>query len=581
MQFGGYVMMADVITATEQIDINESFRLKAGPGAGKTEFLINHIKSVLDKSDRLTNARKIACITYTNAAVDNIKKRLGLNSMSHVEVSTIHSFLYMNIIKPYCSLIPEEYGVNWMEIDGHDDFIIKKKCVVAWLTELEKADAKFSKSVKQLLSYFYESLTKWLETLHFSLVDEAWICGDKVKLNKKIRSELKPFLIDFKKMYWKKGDLDHNDVLFFSHVLIKTYPFILTVINAKFPYLFIDEFQDTNPIQAEIARMLATHTQTVIGIIGDEKQSIYEFQGARKEFFMNFPVQKEYKILENHRSTKNIVDFLNVIRTDIKQVSTRKEEYGKVILFIGDKIAAYQKAGEICGENCKPVSLSRKNKIVAEMSSFDSKSENIQTDQSIIEILCNDSVRGNVIFYLINAIELAKDNEFNDAFSCMRKAYRMVSCNDEKLVFNIYCLLNIYNDYKDKTLKYFYDIVCNDIGFKLTKFNKRSSQILVNYEKYTYSQVASNLRNKLKPDSNHMTIHNAKGDEFDSVFLIGTLDLIEVLLRSKIESEEHCISYVGLSRARNRLFLQFDKLDDGERIKLNEKFEDLLEIKLV
>lgn len=580
MQFVGYVKMADIITATTQISICGNFRLKAGPGAGKTEFLINHIKTVLDKSDKLTNARKIACITYTNTAVDNIKKRLGLNSLSQVEVSTIHSFLYMNIIKPYCSFIPEEYGLNWRELDGHDDFIIRKNYVGAWLTELKKAEVNFSKNVNQILSYFYESLTGWLGTLHFSLDDGAWVCDNSVKFDKKIRSKLEPFLIDFKKIYWEKGDLDHNDVLFFSYVLIKTYPFILTVINAKFPYLFIDEFQDTNPIQAEIARMLAEHTQTVVGIIGDEKQSIYEFQGARKEFFMNFPVQKEYEILENHRSTKNIVDFLNEIRTDIKQVSTRNEASGKVVLFIGDKIIAYKKACELCGENCKPVSLSRQNKIVAEMSSIDNKSENVQTEQSIIDILCNDKARGDVIFYIINAIELAKNYEFKEAFSCMRKAYRMVSCNDEKLVSNIHYLLNVYNDYKDKTLKYFYDIVCNNIGFKLTKF-KKISDIHDNYEKYTYSQVVSNLRNKLKPNSYHMTIHNAKGDEFNSVFLIGTSVLKEVLLKSRIDTEEQCVSYVGLSRARNHLFIQLDVLTDEERIKLNEKFKDALEIKLI
>ena len=572
--------MAYVITATTQINISENFRLKAGPGAGKTEFLINHIKTVLNKSDRLTNARKIACITYTNTAVDNIKKRLGLNSLGHVEVSTIHSFLYMNIIKPYCSFIPEEYGLNWREIDGHDDFIIRKNSVGAWLTELEKAGIEFSKRTNQLLSYLYESLTKWLETLHFSLDDEAWICNDSVKFDKDIRSELKLFLVDFKKMYWKKGYLDHNDVLFFSYVLIKKYPFILTVINAKFPYLFIDEFQDTNPIQAKIARRLAECTQTVIGIIGDEKQSIYEFQGARKDFFMNFPVQKEYVILENHRSTKNIVDFLNEIRIDIKQVATRKEVYGKVVLFIGDKIIAYKKACELCGENCKPVSLSRKNKIVTEMSSIDSKCENIQTEQSVVDILYNDKVRGNVIFYMINAVELAKNYEFKEAFSCMRKAYRMVSFNDEKLVSNIHYLLNIYNGYKDETLKYFYDIVCNDIGLKLTKF-KTNSGMLNNYEKYTYSQVVSNLRNKLKPNPYHMTIHNAKGDEFNYVFLIGTSALKEVLLKSSIESEEQCVSYVGLSRARNRLFIQLDVLSDKERMKLKEKFKSILEIKLI
>ncbi len=104
-------------------DIESHFKVSAGPGAGKTYWLVNHIKNVLHISDRLSRTRKIACITYTNIAVETILKRLGTSSRQ-VEVSTIHSFFYKNIVKPYVSFIATEFGLNVAEMDGHDDIVL-------------------------------------------------------------------------------------------------------------------------------------------------------------------------------------------------------------------------------------------------------------------------------------------------------------------------------------------------------------------------------------------------------------------------------------------------------------------------
>lgn len=80
------------ITSANKLDnIEHHFRVSAGPGAGKTHWLISHIKEVLHNSERLEKSRKVACITYTNTAVEIICDRLG-SSSNQVEVSTIHSF---------------------------------------------------------------------------------------------------------------------------------------------------------------------------------------------------------------------------------------------------------------------------------------------------------------------------------------------------------------------------------------------------------------------------------------------------------------------------------------------------------
>ena len=81
------------------------------------------------KSNILSSVSKIACITYTNAATNVIEERLK-DAIDKIEVSTIHSFLYKNIVKPYAYLLVEETGINFEEVDGHQDHRISEKKLI-------------------------------------------------------------------------------------------------------------------------------------------------------------------------------------------------------------------------------------------------------------------------------------------------------------------------------------------------------------------------------------------------------------------------------------------------------------------
>ncbi|MDW5308566.1 ATP-dependent helicase, partial [Acinetobacter baumannii] len=80
----------------------------------------------------LNKIRKIACITYTNIAVETILTRLS-TSATRVDVSTIHSFLYRHIVKPYAFLIADEYGLNYSKLDGHDELNHSYSKINNWL----------------------------------------------------------------------------------------------------------------------------------------------------------------------------------------------------------------------------------------------------------------------------------------------------------------------------------------------------------------------------------------------------------------------------------------------------------------
>ena len=140
-------------------------KVLAGPGAGKTHWLIGQIKHVLSESNDLGLSRKVGCITYTSKATENILNHVG-NNNNRLEVSTIHAFLYKNIIKPYFHLIADEEGFAIDKLDGHDETIISSYGFVSELMKanrmgmLVKDHAKESYKLKQTVEDFRWGLTK-------------------------------------------------------------------------------------------------------------------------------------------------------------------------------------------------------------------------------------------------------------------------------------------------------------------------------------------------------------------------------------------------------------------------------------
>ncbi len=139
------------------------------------------------------------------------------------------------------------------------------------------------KSTRQFYLYGEENkVKKALNTIQWQLESDG-ILYLRLPKNKKYlgtinpKASIKNSYISYRQEHWKSGYIHHDDVLFFSYQLITRYPFILEVIRSKFPYFFIDEFQDCNPIQMTIIKKISEF-ETIVGCIGDPAQSIYEFQ---------------------------------------------------------------------------------------------------------------------------------------------------------------------------------------------------------------------------------------------------------------------------------------------------------------
>ncbi|WP_063962902.1 UvrD-helicase domain-containing protein [Chryseobacterium kwangjuense] len=581
-------MPITTITSETIIDTEEHFRIFAGPGAGKTHWLVNHMRHVLHTSKKLGTTKKIACITYTNIAVETIVKRLQFGA-DRIEVSTIHGFLYSNVIKPFIGNIADEFGFNVVKMDGHEEHRPSRSKIVQWLNQSPGAQRlRNPYTINQLTSlpYYIPGLVNWLATIDYKLYgDDINIFADNRQAyyypangdrrnfgSATCLNILTPELFLYKKLFWGRGILHHEDILFFSYILLRRYPFIVEVLKTKYPYFFVDEFQDTSPIQSRILNMIGENG-TITGIIGDQAQSIYSFQGADPAHFTDYQLQglKDYRIIDNRRSTNEIVGVLNHVRPDMDQRPLRDVPGDRCTLLIGNYRLASEYTRNICGENLTILSWDNltarelrtqmtadrpETNLIEEMSSFD------------------NSDRRNALISSLRAVEFAREKRFKEAMKEMQFNYRhVVNKNDRKAMAlqGLSRLLSNFEEFKDRSFFEFYSHVRTNISTNFPAATRGKAKEF--YDNYTYQQISVCLRidDEKSPSK---TIHKSKGDEFDNVLVVlKKEEHCDFLINQTLHKEEHRIFYVAVSRARERLFISVPTLEEDKLRQIEHLFE--------
>ncbi len=289
----------------------------AGPGTGKTQILAMRIANILIKTQ--VNPSNILALTFTNSGVYAMRKRLldivGQASYA-VHIHTFHSFCN-DIIKTF----PEK-------------FLFAQK--INQLTDLEQIkliqkiiDKKELETLKPLKApYYYQNdILKAINDLKQEGIEpEEFKDLLKKEKNDKKNIELSEIYASYQKNLEKEGLYDYSDMILFVRDALKKDKELLSYYQEKFQYILIDEYQDTNSAQNEIANILGSFDPNPnIFVVGDDEQSIFRFQGASLENILNFketyPQAKLIILDKNYRSGQKILDASKaLISNNLKQI---------------------------------------------------------------------------------------------------------------------------------------------------------------------------------------------------------------------------------------------------------------------
>ncbi|MDY0314113.1 MAG: AAA family ATPase [Bacteroidales bacterium] len=480
------------------IDERESFILDAGAGSGKTWSLIESLKYILDKeSDSLIrNNQKIVCITYTNVAKNEIIGRLEHNEL--VMVSTIHDFLWSCI-----SQFKKELKAKFVE--SIDEKIVKIQ------SELDK-----SKSKKGV-------------TYEKNLEKKEKLINDKDEL---INSDKKT---QYKNSFsYKNNIISHDEVIDLSIRIFSSYEMIKKLIVDTYPIIFIDEYQDTFPKVINILLDYLLPTKSILlGFFGDKMQKIYDTGIGEIPTSYNL---KQITKSENYRCSASVINILNKIRDDIKQVPSgeNKNVEGSCSFYPKDKDGfklndfieneLKNKIGiDDDKSNVKVLYLT--HRLIAKENSYEELYELVNSAGKADALTKKDEDKCPFIKFLYQVEELNSLCQNNQVQTLLKKSsFEINSFKDKTHLKNLLMRLHLMREKNNIEEIYNYAIQNNllqksqqIIDFDLVDIdNKAYCDALMQIE---YNQIiqANKVVEEHTPFS---TKHGTKGAEYDNVLVV-------------------------------------------------------------
>lgn len=292
-------------------DMQKHLRIIAGAGSGKTQTIC--AKAVYLMTQKQVDEERILMITFTRNAANELKKRVDNFSQrkTAVHIGTFHS-IFFRIYNEICRKFPD-VAMQGIQGDFSKDTAQKVNAVLQQLIRkynLYLFDQYGEKTIASRLDY-WQNMNLSIEEM-IQLVKEKYDSIDK-NTRQPISERLYGLLTELQEQKRRQQLLEFNDVLQNLKSALENDE-IQRYIGQKYDYLFIDEFQDTNPLQWEIVKRMTKENGIKLIVVGDDDQSIYGFRGSEPAYIKNF--EKEYPtktlfLLTNHRSRAAIVQGAN------------------------------------------------------------------------------------------------------------------------------------------------------------------------------------------------------------------------------------------------------------------------------
>ncbi|MFH1621563.1 MAG: ATP-dependent helicase [Candidatus Omnitrophota bacterium] len=575
----------------------------AGAGTGKTRVIEYRVLNLILNGVKPSS---ILLLTFTRKAAREMLDRASRHNKlcQQVEGGTFHSFAY-KIIKAYRKHLGFKNNISFLDESDSADALHLLATKLGFLDKKLRFPKKNtlrniismsinrSQDIKTFLEKDYPhflDLRKDLETLHKAYID--------YKINHTL--------------------IDYDDMLLYLKFLLENKE-IVRKISSKFSHIMVDEFQDTNKLQAEIVYSLGKIHQNIM-VVGDDTQSIYSFRGAYYKNMFDFPKQftkcKILKLEHNYRSTQPILNVANAV------IEGEKEKYTKVLFtinkegvtpelnffkdaykeadFVANKIKQlYDEGVELSSigvlyrsnHNSLPLQLSLSRLdipfIVYGGIRF-IETAHVKDVLSFVKVLQNrsDEIAWNRILMLLDGIgPRTAEKIYNSILNSrnLEHAFNEFS-SDQKFKKELKRLVTLFENIEDKKidicdkLRQIKDFYYPIMKKKFDDYHLRSDDLraliqisseynsleefLVDFvalEPPERSVVSTRRKNLDESPVVLSTVHSAKGLEWEAVFIIslidGCLPVSYALEDEESIEEERRLLYVAVTRAKTKLFL--------------------------
>ena len=587
--------------------ISGPYLVIAGAGSGKTRVLVHRVAYLVEQGVR---PEQILLLTFTRRAAEEMLRRASLlldERCKKISGGTFHSFANM-ILRKYAKLL--EISNNFTILDQAD----AEDALNLVRTQLgyHKSEKRFPRK-HAILEVISKSLNK--------SEDIADVLYDEYPQFLEFSEEIKRIRQEYNKYKRQKSLLDYDDLLVFLKNLLSKHEDVRASLCAKYKYIMVDEYQDTNKLQAHIACLLAADHANIM-VVGDDAQSIYSFRGANFKNIIDFPkIFKNTKIItleENYRSTQPILNLTNAVISQAKEkfekhLYTKKKEGSIPVFldcadensqsqFVADKILELREEGIALKDiavlfrsgwhsNDLEIELASRNIPFAKYGGQKFvEAAHIKDILSYLRIAYNaqDQVSWLRALLLIpkigpktaaKIIEAVITNVSDDQL--LRKNKDLVKLLE--LLKSVDCqrdapakLIEKFLDYYQPLLKVKYDDFnkrLNDLDslLRIAERYKTTEQFLVDMalEPPERSLVEAGKKDRHDAALTLSTIHSAKGLEWHTVFLIYVAEghlpsYLSLETEEKVE-EERRLFYVAATRAKVNLFLLKPHIDRSPR----------------
>lgn len=572
------------------------------PGSGKTTMLLERIKFLSEQID----SSKILNLTFSRIQANDMKKRFDSKDSNFM---TIHAFCYLiirNYLKKYnrqVNLIEDEKIYNKYNLVGEIYKNINKK-----------------KMSKEDLNLFFQKVS----FMKNSLLDTSYL--DKVEISK-----VKEIYQTYERIKKEKHLLDFDDMQVYALELLNDESLLRSIKN-KYKYFQLDEGQDTSLLQFKILEKIVYPENNLL-VVADDDQSIYSFRAANPKYLLNFKeIYKDAKIISldtNHRSGKKIISLASYF---IAQNKNRYKKTYKISRDFDDQIKLKEfknftkqydyitenldnkKTGILFRNNISAISLSSylldknidfsinsnildffESKIFTDMVNIINFSEDFNNREIFndiyykistylskedIDTLNHKAINENIFdFYENSDID---DYKKDALFNIEKKLKHIRKLDIEKKISFIYKSLS-YNSYINmKSRKYMEETVNKDIYIESLRYFTKSCKSLDEvYEKIKILEKKS--KSLIKTNLSLTTIHSSKGLEYDKVFIIDLIKNEFPLIMDEENyferlEEERRIFYVGLTRARDSLYILTLKNRNNKKVYPSKFYTTSLDI---